>query len=254
MTTRVPDMQAMRSFLKDDLRLRIDFSLSDQNRGVTPPPVQKPPREDQERIELPASPGANFSGRMDLTRALAGRKSHRAWREESVSLDELGFLLWAVQGVRRKGSASAVFRTVPSAGCRHALETYVVARDCDGLARGLYRYLPLDHALVREREAGPDFSARLHEAVLMQTFVVRAPLVFIWSTVPYRMEWRYLEAAHRVIALDAGHACQNLYLAVQAVKCGTCAVAAFHQQALDEFLGVDGEDEFALYLAPVGKV
>jgi SagB-type dehydrogenase family enzyme len=68
------------------------------------------------------------------------------------------------------------------------------------------------------------------------------------------MEWRYLEAAHRVIALDAGHACQNLYLAAQAVGCGTCAVAAFHQQAMDEFLGVDGEEEFALYLAPVGKV
>jgi SagB-type dehydrogenase family enzyme len=254
MTTRIPDMRTMRSFLKDDLRLHIDFSLSDQNRGVEPPAVQKPPRADQDRIGLPDSPGEEFSGRMDLTQALAGRRSHRAWREDSVSLDELGFLLWAVQGVRRKGAASAVFRTVPSAGCRHALETYVAVRDCDGLARGLYRYLPLDHALVREREAGPDFSARLHEAVLMQTFVARAPIVLIWTTIPYRMEWRYLEAAHRVIALDAGHACQNLYLAAQAVNCGTCAVGAFHQQAMDEFLGVDGENEFTLYLAPVGKV
>ena len=60
--------------------------------------------------------------------------------------------------------------------------------------------------------------------------------------------------ADRVIALDAGHVCQNLYLAVQAVGCGTCAVAAFNQKVLDDVLGVDGEDEFALYLAPVGKV
>jgi hypothetical protein len=69
----------------------------------------------------------------------------------------------------------------------------------------------------------------------MQSFVPKAPVVLVWTTIPYRMEWRYMEAAHRVIALDAGHACQNLYLAVQAVGCGTCAVAAFHQQALDEF-------------------
>lgn len=254
MSGRIPDMKSMRDFLKDDLRLLIDFSRSDQNRGVAPPPVQKPPRQDQAVIPLPQDPVGEFAGRIDLTRALAGRKSHRAWREESVGVDELGFLLWAVQGVRRKGGAASVFRTVPSAGCRHALETYVVARDCEGLARGLYRYLPLDHALVREREAGPDFTASLHEAVLMQAFVARAPLAFIWTTVPYRMEWRYMEAAHRVIALDAGHACQNLYLAAQAVGCGACAVAAFHQQALDEFLGVDGEEEFALYLAPVGKV
>jgi Nitroreductase family. len=51
----------------------------------------------------------------------------------------------------------------------------------------------------------------------MQSFVPRAPVVLVWTTIPYRMEWRYMEAAHRVIALDAGHACQNLYLAVQAV-------------------------------------
>ena len=254
MTSRIPDMSAMRDFLKDDLRLLLDFSRSDQNRGMAPPPVQKPPREGQEITSLPADPARAFEGRLDLARALAGRKSHRAWREEPLGLDELGFLLWAVQGVRRKGGAVSVFRTVPSAGCRHALETYIAVRDCRELSRGLYRYLPLDHALVREREAGPDFSARLHEAALMQTFVPRAPATFIWTTIPYRMEWRYMEAAHRVIALDAGHACQNLYLAAQAVGCGTCAVAAFHQQAMDEFLGVDGRDEFALYLAPVGKV
>lgn len=254
MSGRIPDMSAMRDFLKDDLRLLIDFSRSDQNRGVAPPPVQKPARPGQHVSLLPSEPAGAFAGRMDLTQALAGRKSHRAWRDEPVSLDELGFLLWAVQGVRRKGGAASVFRTVPSAGCRHALETYIAARDCTGLEPGLYRYLPLDHALVLEREAGPDFAVHLHEAVLMQTFVVRAPLTFIWTTIPYRMEWRYMEAAHRVTALDAGHACQNLYLAAQAAGCGTCAVAAFHQRAMDEFLGVDGEDEFALYLAPVGKV
>lgn len=254
MSGRIPDMRAMRDFLKDDLRLLIDFSRSDQNRGVAPPSVQKPAPPGQRVSLLPPDPAGTFAGRMDLAKALAGRKSHRAWRDEPVSLDELGFLLWAVQGVRRKGGAASVFRTVPSAGCRHALETYVAVRDCTALAPGLYRYLPLDHALVLEREAGPDFSARLHEAVLMQSFVVRAPLTIVWTTIPYRMEWRYMEAAHRVIALDAGHACQNLYLAAQAAGCGTCAVAAFHQRAMDEFLGVDGEDEFALYLAPVGKV
>lgn len=254
MNGRIPDMRAMREFLKDDLRLRLDFSRSDQNCGLTPPPVQKPPQAGQTLLVLPSDPAEAFSGHMDLVQALAERKSHRAWQDVSVTLNELGFLLWAVQGVRHKGGAASVFRTVPSAGCRHSFETYVVANRCQGLEQGLYRYLPLDHALVREKSADPDFTARLHEAVLMQGFVARAPLVLVWTTIPYRMEWRYLEAAHRVIALDAGHVCQNLYLAVQAVGCGTCAVAAFHQQALDEFLGVDGNEEFALYLAPVGRV
>jgi SagB-type dehydrogenase family enzyme len=68
------------------------------------------------------------------------------------------------------------------------------------------------------------------------------------------MEWRYALAAHRVILIDAGHVCQNLYLACEAIHAGTCAVGAYDQEQLDELLGIDGTDEFAVYLAPVGKI
>ena len=68
------------------------------------------------------------------------------------------------------------------------------------------------------------------------------------------MEWRYDLAAHKVIAIDAGHVCQNLYLACTSLGLGTCAIAAYHQEACDELLGVDGEVEFTIYLAPVGRL
>ena len=54
--------------------------------------------------------------------------------------------------------------------------------------------------------------------------------------------------------MDAGHVCQNLYLAAEAIKAGTCAIAAYDQSLMDNLLRVDGEDEFTVYLAPVGKV
>jgi len=72
--------------------------------------------------------------------------------------------------------------------------------------------------------------------------------------VPYRMEWRYGLAAHKIIALDAGHVCQNLYLACEAIGADTWAVGAYHQQLMDRLVRVDGADEFVVYLAPVGKV
>jgi hypothetical protein len=31
-------------------------------------------------------------------------------------------------------------------------------------------------------------------------------------------------------------------------------VAAYDQQAVDALIGVDGEEEFTVYLAPVGKI
>jgi SagB-type dehydrogenase family enzyme len=68
------------------------------------------------------------------------------------------------------------------------------------------------------------------------------------------MEWRYAEASYKVIALDAGHVCQNLYLACEAAGCGTCAIAAYDQQYCDEVLGIDGQEEFTIYMAPVSKI
>jgi SagB-type dehydrogenase family enzyme len=92
------------------------------------------------------------------------------------------------------------------------------------------------------------------QAALGQPFAGKSAVTFVWTAIPYRMEWRYGLAAHKVIAIDAGHVCQNLYLACAAISAGTCAVAAYHQQAMDELLGVDGEEEFTIYLAPVGKI
>ncbi|GAJ24920.1 unnamed protein product, partial [marine sediment metagenome] len=88
---------------------------------------------------------------------------------------------------------------------------------------------------------------------LGQKFVGDAPLVFVWSCIPYRTEWRYHISAYKAILIDAGHICQNLYLAAEAIGCGTCAIGAYDQDAMDNLLRLDGEDEFVVYLAPVGR-
>lgn len=38
------------------------------------------------------------------------------------------------------------------------------------------------------------------------------------------------------------------------VGCETCAIAAFDQGKADHMLGLDGEDEYVIYAAPVGVV
>jgi SagB-type dehydrogenase family enzyme len=87
-----------------------------------------------------------------------------------------------------------------------------------------------------------------------QGFSGQAAVSFLWTAIPTRTEWRYAEASYKVIALDAGHVCQNLYLACEAIGAGTCAIAAYNQTLADELLGVDGDEEFTVYIAPLGKV
>jgi len=249
----LPSMEQQRNFLKDDLRQQIDFYLTDQNRGVRPPPLQRPPRPEQTVIELPTADSRTAFTGTDLLDAIGQRQSHRHYTDDPLTVAEVGLLLWATQGIRQTLNEGCALRTVPSAGCRHAFESYLFISNVEGLDAGLYRYLPLQHALVCER-LDDAFHHQLNAATLNQQFVSQAPLTIVWSVIPYRMEWRYAQAAHRVIAMDVGHVCQNLYLACHALGAGTCAIAAYDQTKMDTLIGVDGEEEFTLYIAPVGKV
>ena len=242
-----------RQFLKGTIRKQVDFSETDQSTGIPVPPVEKPYAADAKRITLPKPDTWKTIPGADVRAAIANRSSRRTYRKEVLGLEEVAFLLWATQGVRGKVTGGHTYRTVPSAGCRHALETYVAALAIEGLEPAIYRYLPLSHELLFEFSEA-DLGERLVEATLGQTFVGKAAATFIWAVVPYRMEWRYGLAAHKVIAIDAGHVCQNLYLACEAIGAGTCAIGAYDQEVLDHLLRLDGEDEFAVYLAPVGKV
>ena len=242
-----------RDFLKDTARQEVDFNNTDQNRGIAPPPLEKPAPAGVQHIDLVPAEKLHDISVVDVVTAIANRKSRRVFIPVPLTLKELSFLLWATQGVRKTVSPGTAFRTVPSAGCRHAFETYLCVFNVEGLGEGIYRYLPVEHQLLPVSQPA-HLSARISEAALGQDFAGKSAVTFIWTTIPYRMEWRYDAAAHKVIAIDAGHVCQNLYISCEAIHAGTCAIAAYNQELTDNLLGVDGTDEFAIYLAPVGKV
>ena len=244
--------ERFRDFLRDKIRQEVDFNNTAQNRGVAPPLLEKPIPAEAQRIDLVHADNLRDITVMDVFTAIANRRSRRAFSSNALTLKELSFLLWATQGIRKIAASGTAFRVVPSAGCRHALETYLCVFNVAGLQEGIYRYLPVEHQLLLVSQSA-DLSSRLSEAALDQDFVGKSSVTFIWTAIPYRMEWRYDIAAHKVIALDAGHVCQNLYTACEAIHAATCAVAAYHQELMDNLLGVDGIEEFAIYLAPVGK-
>lgn len=196
-------------------------------------------------------------GDMPVREAIAARRSTREFGDAALSLEELSFLLWATQGVTgvQRDDAGAVveqFRAAPSAGARYPLESYLAISRVEGITPGLYRYVPSEHQLVLVREEA-EISAKVQAACYGTPSVGGAAVVMIWAAVPYRTEWKYTYLAHRMIAIEAGHVCENLYLAAESSGTGACAVLSYHQPGVDELLGVDGKEEFALYLACVGK-
>lgn len=253
MENTLEKLKVYRNFLKDSIRKQIDFKFTDQNQGIPAPPIEKEYQKSSTLIDLPGIDRWEKIPQADLTAAIGNRKSHRVYLRQNLSLEELAYLLWCTQGLRGKVFNGKAYRNVPSAGCRHALETYLAIFNVDGVDSGVYRYLPLSHQLLFEF-SDDMLSEKMINASFGQSYPGKAAATFIWTAIPYRMEWRYGLAAHKVIALDAGHVCQNLYLACEAIGAGACAIAAYNQEELDELLGLDGEEEFAIYIASVGKI
>ncbi len=249
--TRSDLLERLRYFLKDHIRQETNFRDTEQARGVPPPPVEKPCPPDARQVPLTEIGQWRGIKPIAVEQAIRDRESKRDFNRAPLAFDHLSFLLWATQGIRERLNAGTALRTVPSAGARHAFETYICALNVAGLEPGIYRYLPVEHRLLQCATV-EKLAARLVDGALGQAFVGQAAATFVWTAIPRRMEWRYGFAAHKVIALDAGHVCQNLYLACEAVGTGTCAIAAYDQDAMDQLLGVDGQEEFTVYLAPVG--
>lgn len=224
---------------------------SDQNKGLPQPPLELPAVEGKKIIDLP-DPKAVEAEPLDIREAIDRRVSVRAYSEEALSLAELSHLLWCTQGVKQTSPRLATLRTVPSAGARHCFETYLLANRVEGLKPGLYRFLASQHKL-QEVDLRPDVPEKVTKGCLDQRFILSSAATFIWATVVYRMAWRYGERGYRYMHLDAGHVCQNLYLSAEQIGCGVCAVAAFDDDALNQALGLDGVDQFAVYVAVVGK-
>lgn len=243
-----------RNFMKSNYK-EMENVVSDQMKDLPQPPLQK--EFDRNSVIIDLIPIDKIKIINDnLIQNIQNRKSRRQYNDKPLTLDELSFLLWASQGVKsvyeRSNKSYATFRTVPSAGSRHPFETYLLINNVTGFKKGLYRYLAIEHKLMFIREL-ENQSERIIDATLGQKFTGSAAAVFIWSCVAYRGEWRYNIAAHKAMLLDAGHICQNLYLACEGIKTGTCAIAAYDQEKVDAIIDVDGENEFSVYLSPVGK-
>ena len=246
-------VETYRNFLKAYWWDARDTIKTDMKNQLPSPLPQKPYPANAELIDLVGLDDFKIR-EISILEAIKRRKSRRRFTDKSLTLEELSFLLWSTQGLHgHNGKGKSNRRTVPSAGSRHPFETYLALNRVNGLRPGLYRYLPREHKLYFINDE-PDLAAKVSIGCRGQDFVGSAAAVFIWTVIPYRSEWRYSVVSPKMIALDAGHLCQNLYLACETMEAGTCAIGAYDQDKMDTLLNVDGKEEFVIYAAPVGKI
>jgi SagB-type dehydrogenase family enzyme len=195
-------------------------------------------------------PSPSLQGGPNLWKVLQKRRSIRAYTEAPLALEDLCGLLWATQGVTEK-AFSAWYRTAPSAGALHPIDTYLLVNRVEELDPGIYFFHVSEFSLETRRKG--DFSSLIVRAALEQEMARAAAVVFVWVAVIERSRQKYHQRAYRYIYLDCGHIAQNLYLAATALDLGCCGIAAFFDDEVNDLVGVDGHEETAIYLATVGK-
>jgi len=184
-------------------------------------------------------PSPSLDGGMSLEAAIVRRRSVRAFTSEPLTLEQVGQLLWAAQGI----TAPNGLRAAPSAGALYPLELYVILPD------GLYHYRPDGHRLTRL--TAEDMRLAAWEAGLRQDALRAAPAVFLFTAVYARTAERYGDRAPRYVHMEVGHAAQNLSLQAVALGLGSVPIGALEAASLQSALGLSDDHE-PLYLLPVG--
>lgn len=203
-----------------------------------------------ERVALPP-PGPLMAPAGEV---LSNRRSRREYRRQPISRQQLSDLVYYACGVTGRtqgyGYVQLPLRTFPSCGGLQVPEVYLSIQAVEEVPDGLYHYSVMDHALELMRPG--HHGARLRQICLGQAQLETAAVVFLVTGCFDRLRWKYGERGYRYMCIDTGYLGENIYIAGEGMGLGVCAIAGFLDDAVEEFLSVDGRSETALLLTTVG--
>lgn len=218
------------------------------------PPLEAIGRGDENRrIPLPRTPRNHFD---DLLARRATCRNFDAERPLPYALfAQLMERVFAAQShVRISDDTLFLKKTSPSGGGLHPIEAYLIVQNVEGVVSGLYHYHAIDHAL--EPLPAPD--KPLHElamsAVAEQHWFANAHVMVVLAPRYDRTFWKYRSHAkgYRVVALEAGHLSQTLYLSATDAGLGAYITCAINEVPLERAFGLDHVSEGALAICGFG--
>lgn len=193
-------------------------------------------------------PPPQTEGKVSVEKALQLRRSVRSFTSTPLSIEDLGQLVWAAQGITKPKTG---FRTAPSAGALYPLEIYLAAKNVNDLPIGIYRYEPERHRLVQIRDEEKNYATLIADSAFGQSWISDAAVTLVILGVYERTSKKYGRNSDKYVHIEAGHAAQNIYLQAESLGLGTTIVGAFNTQKLISLLKA-GNNETPLAILPVG--
>ena len=218
-----------------------------------PPPEADALGEAASRIALARLAGNDFDAL--LARRATCRNFDPARKLPQALFAQLLQRVFAAQAEVRIGDDTAFLKkNSPSGGGLHPTEAYLLLQHVEGIVPGLYHYHATAHAL--EPLPAPELPLRdfLMRALAQQHWFADAHVAVVLVPRFDRTFWKYRRhmKGYRVVALEAGHLSQTLYLAATEAGLGAFITAAINEQPLEAALGLDPLCQGALAVCGFG--
>lgn len=187
-------------------------------------------------------------------RNFLGVRNAERLSQNPVSIDVLSRILFAVWGEQEKvdtiyGKLSV--KTSRSAGNRYPIEVYPILTNVEGIPRGLYHYDARGHRL--EKIKSGNLIQDAFDIACRQKPFKNAATYLIMTAVIERTAWKYRhDQGFLMVALDAGHLSQSLYVAAHSFGLGVLTTPKVLRERAERLIDLDPAKEFVLTISSLG--
>jgi SagB-type dehydrogenase family enzyme len=210
-----------------------DFQLIDYE----PAPLLPPAPASGEASGFIELPRPRLDAGAPLMSALARRRSTRTYADTAMTLDTLGELLWAANGINRTETGG---HTAPSAHGFNEIDIYVA------LPHGVYRYEPaLDRLVLKHAVDARNMTG-------YQDFVGKAPLDLVYVLRGSKVLHTAPQQREIFAAIATGAIAQNVSLYCASEGLATVVRGWINQRLLADALRLN-EDETPILAQTVGR-
>ncbi|MBN3041011.1 MAG: SagB/ThcOx family dehydrogenase [Candidatus Omnitrophica bacterium] len=204
--------------------------------------VASPEQEKMNKTDQIKLPKPILKGKISLEEAILNRRSIRSYKQDQLSLEQIGQLLWAAGGITAE-SGERQYRTAPSAGAIYPIQIYALYK------KGLFHYNPFEHSLDMVKDE--DLRRDLTSVCGGQGSISQAPFVIIICGDYSKVTSRYGQRGVRYTDIETGHIAENIHLQAVALGLGSVPIGSYDDGKVREILGL-GAGLDPLYIIPAG--
>jgi SagB-type dehydrogenase family enzyme len=209
---------------------------------IAPLPAVKPRMSDDVVVLYTPDMSTLQSNDVPFSQVLELRQSLRAHGTPPLSDRQLGEFLYRVarvKAVRLTDRGEVCWRPYPAGGALHELELYPLVQQCQGIAAGLYHYMPLDHQLCRLSAPTCLTESMLRDAAYATGEKWEPQVLILIAARFQRVTWKYASMAYTTIQKNVGALYQTMYLVGTAMGLAPCGIGAGNADLFAQATGTD---------------